>query len=353
MDTQHGGFHQNYAEDWSELPDQSRSLVYLARMIWLAAVGGNAECVEHGCKSLWEQFWDNDYGGFAWEIGLDDHVIDPSKHVYGQAFTIFALAKAGKVHDALWAFQWLDLHAHDDLHGGYVETLWSDGERRIFGDGTDSIGTPYGLKSMNTHLHLLEAFIELYSASHDERVRLRLQEVFQIFCKHFMQPDGRLIYYTTHDYRLASDVDSYGHAVESAFLAIEAAEALNEEVEATWALAKTVVDRTLSVGWDKVHGGLFYEGEFGKPPHNRDKVWWAQAECLNALRLMASRYGSPYLALYDQQWAFIETFVIDEVHGGWRPVVLEDGSPVEGHIKSDAWTEGYHQGRAVLLAWRQ
>lgn len=351
LDSVNGGFHENYAEDWSEQPDKTRSLVYLARMIWLAATGGNQEAVDHGFKTLWEKFWDDDYGGFYWMIGVDNELVpDPEKHLYGQAFAVYAMAKAGKLNDALWAFQWFDLHAHDDENGGYVETLWSDGEKRISGEGEDSIGTPYGLKSMNTHLHILEALIELYSATKDSKVRSRLEEVFEIFTTRYMLLDGRLVYYATQDYHQASEVDSYGHAMEAAFLAIEAAEVLELKVEETWELARRMVDRCLEVGWDDRYGGMYNEGHFDKPPDDMNKIWWVQAESYNALRLMANRYGSPYESYRDRQLRFIADHQIDPVHGGWFPTVNHDGSPVPGHIKSDAWTEGYHQGRAIILA---
>ena len=350
VDEVHGGFHQNYADDWTELPDDSRSLVYHARMIWLAAAGGLTEIADEGCKSLWEKFWDNDYGGFYWKIALDGTVLDPEKHLYGNAFAVFALAKAGKVQDADWAFQWFDLHAHDAEHGGYVETCWQNGDPKLLTDGKDSLATPYGLKSQNTNLHILEALIELYSKSGSDKVKTRLRKVFNVFSTKFVGSDGRLFYYLTPDFHPASEVDSYGHALEAAFLLIEAAEVLHEKVEETWALAKVMVDRALLYGWDSRYGGVYNEGHFDEPALDRRKVWWVQAESLNVLRMIADRYGAPYIDYRDQQLGFIEKFMIDDEHGGWRPMVNEDGSSVPGTIKSDAWTEGYHQGRAILLA---
>jgi mannobiose 2-epimerase len=350
IDTVHGGFHENYAEDWSEAPDLSRSLVYHSRMIWLAAVGGESDAVEHGFTTLWEKFWDQDYGGFVWSVPLDGGVFDPEKHLYGNAFAVFAMAKAGKKSDADWAFQWLDLHAHDDEQGGYVETCWSDGEQNLSSDGKDSLGTPYGLKSMNTNLHIMEALIELYRLSGEERVKKRLQEVFDIFRTRFAQPDGSLNYYLTKELVPASDIDSYGHAMEAAFLMIEAAEALERDVKETWSLAKVMVDRTLTIGWDAEHCGMFNEGRFHKSAHDRNKVWWVQAESFNILRVMADQFGGQYSQFRDEQWQFIERHIIDSVYGGWQPCVRQDGSRIDGHVKSDAWTEGYHQGRAVIMS---
>jgi len=350
VDAVNGGFHQTYAEDWSSLPDTSRSLVYHARMIWLAASAGMTEIADKGCKELWEKFWDPNYGGFVWKTSLDGKITDPEKHMYGNAFAVFALAKAGKNWDADWAFQWMDLHAHDDVNGGYVETCWSDGEQNLTTDGKDALGTPYGLKSMNTHLHILEALIELYNQTGDDKVRTRLREVLALFHTKFVTSDGKLFYYVTQDYNQASDVDSYGHALETAFLMIEAAYYVDDHVDETWVLAKALVDRSISVGWDAVHGGVFNEGHFDQSAHDRQKIWWVQAESFNVLRLMALQYGEPYASLRDKQWAFIERFMIDEEHNGWRPTLKENGSPIPGTNKSDAWTEGYHQGRSVLLA---
>lgn len=350
VDAVNGGFQQNYAEDWTELPDESRSLVYHCRMIWLAAAAGETAVADEGCRSLWEKFWDQDYGGFVWSIPNNGGSLDPEKHLYGNAFAIFALAQAGKKEDAMWAFQWIDLHAHDELNGGYFETCWSDGEPNLSSEGLDSLGTPYGLKSMNSNLHMMEALIELYHLSEDPKVRQRLQETFDVFRTRFAYSDGRLIYYATKELAAATDIDSYGHAMEAAFLMIESAEALEKNVEETWAQAKTMVDRTIQAGWDTQNGGMFNEGHFGKPAHDRRKIWWVQAESFNVLRILAQRYGEPYQGLCDHQWAFIKNHMIDHEHTGWRPTVNEDGSRIPDLNKSDAWTEGYHQGRAVLLA---
>jgi mannobiose 2-epimerase len=179
---------------------------------------------------------------------------------------------------------------------------------------------------------------------------VRLKETFELFRAKFAQPDGKLIYYVTKDLNPASDIDSYGHAMEAAFLIVEAAEALDFEIESTWKLAKTMVDRTLSVGWDSQYGGMFNEGHFDKPAHDQSKVWWVQAESFNVLRMMAKKYGDPYQSLCDQQWTFIQKFMIDTKNKGWQPTVNGDGSRIPDLKKSDAWTEGYHQGRAIQLA---
>ena len=318
-------------------------------MIWLAAAGGLTDIADEGCRSLWEKFWDQDYGGFVWEIGLDGKAINPEKHLYGNAFAVFALAKAGKRDDAIWSFQWLDLYAHDNEHGGYVESCWSDGEQNLSSEGKDALGTPYGLKSMNSNLHTLEALIGLHTLVKDAKVEDRLHEMFDLFRTTFARPDGKLIYYVTKDLKQASDIDSYGHAMEAAFLMLESAHALSRDIEPTWLLAKEMVDRTVGVGWDSRYGGMFNEGHFGKEAHDKNKIWWVQAESFNVLRMMAKQFGEPYTTLSQKQWTFIKDYMIDRSNRGWRPAVMQDGSLIPQLDKSDEWTDGYHQGRAILL----
>jgi cellobiose epimerase len=354
VDVRQGGFHQNFAFDWRQLPDTQRTIVFQSRMTWLSALAGLVETATHGVDYLQKHFWDQEHGGYFWSVLPNGEVVDSEKHSYGQAFAIFALCQCGRLTEADWAFQWFDLHARDNVRGGYFETLWSSGEPKIACESeADSIGTPYGLKSMNTHLHILEALIELYRHRRDATVRKRLCEVFGLLRDRFVSPEGKLWYYLTLDWVVASTVESYGHALETAFLLIEAAEILEIEVDATWDLAKKMVDHCLRVGWDFQFSGFHYEGHHEQKPSLIYKEWWTQAEAFNVLRIFANRFGEPYQSLMQKQWQFIHDFQIDHQHSGWRGRVSADGTADESQDKSDAWTESYHQARAISLAYSQ
>jgi mannobiose 2-epimerase len=114
--------------------------------------------------------------------------------------------------------------------------------------------------------------------------------------------------------------------------------------------AKALVDHALRVGWDNSRGGLYNSGGLEGVNYATTREWWVEAESLNALLLMHQRYGKTdprYWEAFSGQWNWINQFGLDKVHGGWWPRVRNDGTPVRG-AKSDAWTECYHQARALL-----
>jgi mannobiose 2-epimerase len=143
-----GGFFENFAEDWSHRGgsrgDSTRSVVYQSRLTWLAAQAAMRypaqaktflSYARHGVRFLAERQWDKVNGGFWWSVRVDGGVVRANdKHIYGNAFAIYALAAAYKatrdpadLQLAQKAFQWLETHAHDPIHGGYFEQLRGDG----------------------------------------------------------------------------------------------------------------------------------------------------------------------------------------------------------------------------------
>ena len=354
-----GGFYQNYDAAWNALEDDSRGVVYQARLTWLASIAGNNEVAEHGAKFLMDHMWDKRNGGFWWSVGLDGKP-SAEKHTYGNAFALYALARhanATKRADdrarAMIAFSWFDRNAHDPKLGGWFETLDASNKPILISDpgSADSIGTPYGVRSMNTTIHILEALVELYALTRDTAVKTRLERAFSLVRDRYTSPKGELHYYLSADYTESrSNLDSYGHELETAYLLLEAAEVLGKPNDKeTWRKAKLLVDHCLKVAWDEKNGGFFYEGHIGQGPSERKKEWWTTAEGLNALRLFAKKYGGIYQTRYAQLWKFVSEHQLDKVNGGWHPTIDENNQPVLRN-KSDAWTEGYHQGRAIFLA---
>lgn len=368
-----GGFHQNYAEDWSRLPGEERSVVYQARLTWLAAQAARRfpqqsetylEYARHGFRGLRDQLWDKSAGGFFWavdEAGKPER--NGEKHVYGISFAIYALAglyQASKDEAALTlahsAFSWLEAHAHDTVNGGWYEALTRQGvpiKAPTAASESDPIGTRYGRKSMNTHIHLLESLTALCEARPSQPLRESLLEAFLVVRDKVAAPSGGYLnLFFTPDWQVVPDHDSYGHDVETAFLLTEASSVLGMPHDTrTWALAQRIVDHALEYGWDKQNGGFYDSGEVGGAPTHRNKVWWVQAEGLNALLLMDGHFGAEtprYREAFLKQWQFIQSHQVDHKHGGWYSEVAENGDALPGRVKSDSWTEGYHQGRALL-----
>ncbi len=374
VDRSHGGFIENFAADWSRGRDDERTLVYQSRLTWLAAQAARhdpakatayTEYSRHGAAFLAEKLWDHDHGGFYWAVDLSGKTVQPffdEKHVYGIAFGIYAAAASYQVtHDAATlelakkAFRWLDEHAHDAKSGGYFETLAADGKPIMTAPAnrsSDAIGTRYGRKSMNTHIHVLEALTGLYEVWPDPAVRSRLDEVFNIARDKIYFSPGCLHMFLEPDWQPMPGVDSFGHDIEAAYLLVEAAAALGKpDDEAAWSAARHLVDHAMQFGFDNEEGGFYNEGTVDGHDLKEEKIWWVEAEGLNALLLMHERYGRQtprYATAFIKQWDFIRRRQIDAVHGGWFASVGPNGKPAGDRQKSDRWTEGYHQGRALL-----
>jgi len=205
---------------------------------------------------------------------------------------------------------------------------------------------------MNTSIHVLEALTALRSIWPDPIVRARTKEMFEIVRDKVYTDPGCLSLYFSSDWRAIVGDDSFGHDIETAYLLAEAAAAQGIPDDAqTWRNGRRLVDHALDFGFDKRRGGFYDTGTASGGNLRTDKIWWVEAEGLNALLLMHERFGREtprYWNAFLQQWRFISKYQIDHVNAGWYPVVSADGNPVGPAVKSDAWTEGYHQGRAMM-----
>jgi mannobiose 2-epimerase len=378
VDRDAGGFYENFREDWSRGPTGQKSIVYQSRLTWLSAQAAarfpdrSAEylaATRHGVAALADKLWDKDKGGFFWAVddaGRPTRERGDEKHAYGIAFGIYAAASshavtkdAAALELAQRAFRWLDRHAHDARNGGYFEALTGDGHPILSPaanrPAADAIGTAYGRKSMNTHIHLLEAMTALHAVWPEPAVRARLAELHDVVLTRIYADRGSQHLYLSADWKPVPGPDSYGHDVETAFLLAESAEALGKRDDpVTWRAARRLVDHALDAGFDHARGGFYYEGAAAAASgHARQtqKVWWVQAEGLNALLLMHERFGREtprYWEAFAKTWAFVSKHQVDAKHGGWHNTVSAEGAPTPGRAKSDRWTEGYHQGRALL-----
>ncbi|HWH58305.1 MAG TPA: AGE family epimerase/isomerase [Terriglobales bacterium] len=376
VDNEHGGFYSVFSREWKPGPSQGKFSVFQGRMTWISSqvVLRRPEMrdrflpiAQHGLQFLSDVLWDKKYGGFFW--GVDDNgAISPSfgdnKEMYGESFGLYGAAaayQATKDSKALMLaqreFHWMEEHAHDQKNGGYFELLTRDGKPvQADANGMPPGDTAHGgfipgYKSMNTHIHLLEAMSQLYEVWKDDLVRTRLQELLTIVRDKICVEPGVMNLYFTNDWRPIPDHDSYGHDVETAYLMLEAEDVLGVPHDPrTEHMAKMLVDHALAFGWDEKLGGFYGEGTtFGKP-EEKSKDWWVEMEGLNALLLMHEKYGSradAYFNAFQKQLDFIERYQRDEEFHGFYGRIGEDGRPLSTE-KGQIWKAGYHDGRALL-----
>jgi mannose/cellobiose epimerase-like protein (N-acyl-D-glucosamine 2-epimerase family) len=376
IDREHGGFYSNFTRDWQRAGSEGKFSVFQGRMTWLATQivmkrpdvkAQFLPIVSHGVDYLANVLWDKQNGGFFW--GLDDkgqitQRYTDGKHLYGMSFGLYGAAAAYQatrdpraLELAQKAFRWMDRHAHDAKNGGYFEWLTRDGkivQANLQTSRVETIplaGFPLGYKSMNTHIHLLESFSQLYEVWPDQTLRRRLAELLAIVRDKICVEPGAMNLYFTVDWHALPDHDSYGHDVETTYLMLEAEEVLDRAHHPrTERMAKMLVDHALAYGWDETYGGFYREGTTMGRPEDLRKEWWVQFEGLNALLLMHDKYGGGtdvYFKAFQQQWRFIKDRQVDHEFGGLYDTVERDGT-VTDHVKARIWKEGYHDGRALL-----
>lgn len=388
FDTTYGGFITTYTYDFQPTGDQDKFIVTQARHTWTNAMATLhnpdkavfKKGIRLGYTFLHDFMWDKTYGGFYQMTNRKGQVISSGvspKEAYGNAFGIYALAasyaatKDRSVLDfAIKAFRWLDQHAHDPIHKGYFQHLSREGNPVLRTADTPDL-SELGYKDQNSSIHILEAFTALYEVWPDPVLKARLTEMLDLIRDRITTQKGYLTLFFTPDWTPVSYRDSskesilrhhnldhvsFGHDIETAYLMLEASHALGrKQDEATERVAKKMVDHALDNGWDPTVGGFYDEGYYFKGSDSitiiRDtKNWWAQAEGMNTLLLMADKYpGDPhqYYEKFLTQWNYINTYLIDHQYGDWFDAGLDKSPDRRTALKGQIWKGIYHHYRSL------
>lgn len=364
-----GGFHQHFDRSWQPTGGKERFLVFQARMTWVcstlaaAQLGGPfIDHARHGAAML-ERMMHRRTGTYHWELDADGRPCGRFAgcvHAYGQAFAIYALVAAARAlasEEALGAakrvFAHLERHQYDRRFGGYYELTTFRGWP-LLRSRTLKRHMTGGYKTFNAHIHLFEAFIDLYRLWPDPALKLRIEQLIELFTTRWWREPGSIHGKAERSCEPIPGTVSYGHSLELAHLLIDAADALGRPGDpALLARATALLDTALAESWDPERGGFFDPQSLHRPLPEPVKIWWVQAEGLAALATLAATTGRPdYRAALDRQWQWIESRQIDPEHGGWFETVTAEGRPIGDLSKGKDWKEIYHEVRAAMLLAR-
>ena len=363
VDREHGGFVGAIAADGRPDRQASKGGVLNARILWAYSAALRRrpeplyrEMAERAFDYLRAFFWDTEHSGLFWELDENGGVLQGRKQTYGQAFGVYALAEYSRATEngealgrAIRLFEDIEAHAVDLVSGGYWEARGRDWEpiEEIRLSAKD-MNAPF---SMNTHIHVMEAYSTLSLVWDDPRPRARLRAVLEILLDRFVdRQTGHLILFCDEDWHSLSKDVSYGHDIETSWLLCEAAETVGDPalIARAEAVALRMAEAVLAEGYDTERGGV-YSDRPGGGHVNTDKDWWPQAEgvvgFLNAYRL-SRRDEFAEAAL--RTWDFIDSRVIDHAAGEWYSRVSREGVPESGLAKADFWKCPYHNTRAML-----
>jgi mannobiose 2-epimerase len=362
VDQRQGGFIGWMSNDLRVQDDAPKGLILNVRLLWTfaAAYGytrSNEDRVlaQRAYEYLMQHFLDREYGGYFWELAPNGAVRDDKKKVYGEAFCIYALAEYYRVfrepaalQQAIGVFDLIEAHARDSRYGGYFEVMsrdWHPSEDMRLSDKDMN-----EKKSMNNHLHVLEAYTGLLRAAPQPRPAARLRELIDLFRRHILNTEQtHFQHFFDEAWTPRSGSYTFGHDIEGSWLLCEAAEVLGDErlLAEVRELAVKMARSVLAEGLDK-DGGLCYEGRDGRII-NPNREWWPQAEAVvgfyNAWQLTGDETFREAAA---RCWQFIADKVVDHECGEWFWCIRPDGTPDPDQPKVSAWKGPYHNARCCL-----
>lgn len=316
------------------------------------------EEAKHGFAFMQEHCMDKENGGIFWSMKYDGTPEDTTKHTYNQAFSIYALSSYYEAtHDeealamAKELFHIIETKCTDEI--GYKEAF--DKEFHEVENDKLSENGVIAEKTMNTLLHVFEAYTELYRVAKLPEVKERLEWIMDTFADKVYNPKlHRQEVFFDRNMNTILDLHSYGHDIETAWLMDRGVEVLGEKKyeEKMTPITKDLTAEIYKVAFD----GHSLANECEKGVVNVHRIWWVQAETvigfLNGWQKDPSR--TEYLEAAKSEWQFIKDHVMDKRRGSeWFWEVDPSGKPYEGRPIVEPWKCPYHNGRMCFEVIRR
>ncbi len=329
------------------------------------------------------KFVDPEFGGTYWSLGPDGSPLDMKKQIYAIAFTIYGLAELNRatgdgeaLEYAIKLFRAIEEHSFDSEKDGYFEAFtrsWEPVEDMRLSDKDANES-----KTMNTHLHVLEAYTCLYRVWKNPLLEERLRGLICIFEERILGADGHLQLFFDDDWNCGYDIVSYGHDIEASWLIHEAAEVLGDasvlgRIEALVPRIAAAAGEGLCVaegdsdgakgcgkendsvggmnfgGGMNVAGGMMYEKNRTTGHLDGDFHWWVQAETVVGYFNLWDKFGAQDgLEKTLMCWDFIKENLIDRENGEWFWSLRADGTVNRSDDKAGFWKCPYHNGRMCM-----
>ena len=360
IDHEFGGFVGQIDQREQVISGADKGSVLNARILWSFSAAylktGSREdlaTAERSYLYIKNHFIDYTFGGVYWTVDFKGNAKDDKKQIYAIAFSIYGLAAYFKASDdenalVLAKFLYADIekHSYDNSEQGYFEAFakdWTplDDLRLSDKDANEK-------KTMNTHLHILEAYSLLYTLWPDEGLKNQIIQLLEVFRRHILKANGHLGLFFNEHWETRSEAISYGHDIEASWLLLEAAEAI-KEVELIAAFKKLALEISTAAIEGIDTDGMVYEFNPANGHLIAEKHWWVQAEALvglyNAFQISKDER---FLQYFNRVWTYTTTQIIDKTNGEWFWGRKVDGSLMAGEDKAGLWKCPYHNSRACL-----
>lgn len=359
-DWQYGGFYGYMGYDLKLNPQAEKGVILNSRILWFFSNGfltlGDTKLLkyaDHAYGFLRDFCVDRKYGGVYWSLSYDGKVLDETKHTYNLAFAVYALSSyyaASKKAEALTLacelYEQIETCCKDA--GGYGEAF--DREFRPMSNEKLSENGVMAARTMNTLLHVFEAYTELYRVSCQKRVGDKMREILDVFEQNVYNPKKqRQEVFFDREWNPLIDLHSYGHDIETSWLLDRGCQVLGDPVY-TKKMAP-MIEALAQETYEKAYQNHSIMNECENGINQTDRIWWVQAEAVVGFVNAWERMPEKEYFLHGAKdiWTYICQVMVDKREGSeWYWRVDETGKPVEGEPIVEPWKCPYHNGRMCM-----
>lgn len=362
VDHAHGGFMGRVDGHDMPHPEAEKGAVLNARILWAFSAAyrvlGKQEYLDMATRAkdyLLNYFIDKEWGGVYWSLTAEGLPLDTKKQTYAVGFAIYGLSEYARatgdkeaLETAIALFEDIERHAFDNRNNGYFEALardWTPIADMRLSDKDEN-----GSKTMNTHLHIIEPYTNLYRVWKNERLAERIRNLIDLFIEKFLNPStNHLDLFFNDAWQGKRNVESFGHDIEASWLLHESAMVLGDadllkRVEPVIKNIATAADEGLMAD-----GSMIYERWKDSGHMDMQRQWWVECEFIIGHVNLYQYFGDQ--KAYDKAcrcWNYVESHLVDYENGEWHWAILPDGSLNREDDKAGFWKCPYHNSRMCL-----
>lgn len=366
MDEKFGGFYGKLFNDNRPDPFAVKGAVLNAGILRAFSAAYQAtqhapylQAAHRAFSYIAEYFLDKEYGGVVWSVDYTGNPVETKKQVYAIARVIDAFSEYYKVSQhqvakdrATGLYSLLQLYGYDCVCGGYLQAFsrdWKEiSDLRMFTRDANE------KKSANTHLQILDAYVNLYSIWPDEGLKTHIRDLLVVFHDKIVdKKTGHLQLFFEEDWLVKSNTVSYGYDMQASWLLPAAAKAIGDEAmqEKSAVLAIQLVEAA-KAGQD-TDGGFWNEFAPDNQHLVMEKLWWPQAEAITGLINAWQLSANPaYLESANQVWQFVCDHLRDRKNGEWFWGVRKDRTVMDEE-KVGMWKTPNHNSRVCMEALKR
>jgi len=361
IDEAEGGFYGEIKQDNTILKEADKGGILNARILWTFSAAyrklkneKDKEIADRAYQYIRDCFYDHEQGGTYWLLYSDGSVKNDRKQIYSIAFTIYGLSEYFKISKDIHAlylaidlFNTIENRSKDRLRGGYFEAYSKDWI--LLDDLRLSEKDRNDPKTMNTHLHIIEAYANLYTVWKNQMLRDTIIQLLELFDENSIDnKTSHLSLFFNSAWEKTSGIISYGHDIEASWLLQECAAVLADDISSTYWRNKAIRIADAAKQGIQPDGSFIHEYNPDQQHSHDYREWWVSAEGLAGyINAYTITQNEEYLRLALQLWSFIKQHLIDTNHGEWYWGVHADYTKMDKY-KMGFWKCPYHNVRSCL-----